>query len=97
MLASRFADFRRTSVRAVTDPARPCRSSRAAVRVTFPEGFPGVEVSYQLSSSGEGTIYGSQLEVMPKPDKACAVAVTVGEGQSAGNILNVAAATAQFP
>ena len=60
-------------------------------------GVPGVEISYQLSSSGEGTIYGSQLEVLPKPGKACDVAVTVGEGQSAGNVLSVAAATAQFP
>ena len=60
-------------------------------------GVPGVETSYQLSSSSEGTLYGSQLEVLPKPDKACFVTVTVGEGQSEGDVLSVAAATAQFP
>jgi hypothetical protein len=59
-------------------------------------GVPGVETSYQLSSS-RGTIYGSQLEVLPKPDKACFVTLTVGPGESAGNVLGVAAETAQFP
>jgi hypothetical protein len=58
---------------------------------------PGVETPYQLHSSGAGTIYGSQLEVLPKPDKACFVTVTDGEGQSAGDVLIVAAATVQFP
>jgi hypothetical protein len=60
-------------------------------------GVPGVETSYQLNSSTEGTIYGSQLEVLPNPDKACYVTVTVVKGESAGNVLGVAAATAQFP
>jgi hypothetical protein len=60
-------------------------------------GVPGVESSYQLSSSSEGTLYGSQLEVLPKPDKACFVTLTVVTGESAGNVLSVAAATAQFP
>jgi hypothetical protein len=60
-------------------------------------GVPGAETSYQLSSSTEGTIYGSQLEVLPTPDKACFVTLTVANGESAGSILNVAAATAQFP
>ena len=60
-------------------------------------GVPGVETSYQLSSSSVGTIYGSQLEVLPKPDKACFVTVSVGNGESLGHVLSVAAATAQFP
>jgi hypothetical protein len=60
-------------------------------------GVPGVETSYQLSSSSEGTIYGSQLEVLPKPDKACFATVTAGKGESEGNVLSTAAATAQFP
>jgi hypothetical protein len=60
-------------------------------------GVPGAETSYQLSSSTEGTIYGSQLEVLPKPNEACYVTVTVAKGESADNILSVAAATAQFP
>jgi hypothetical protein len=59
-------------------------------------GVPGIETSYQLSSSSEGTIYGSQLEVLPKPDKACFVTLTVGKGESGGNVLGTAAATAQF-
>ena len=60
-------------------------------------GVPGVETSYQLSSSGAGTLYGSQLEVLPKPNSACFVTLTLGQGESAGNILSTAAATAQFP
>jgi hypothetical protein len=60
-------------------------------------GVPGVETSYQLSSSSEGTMYGSQLEVLPKPDKACFVTLTVGKGKSEGSVLSAAAATAQFP
>jgi hypothetical protein len=57
-------------------------------------GLAGVESSYQLSSASAGTIYESQLEVLPKPDKACFVTVT---GGSEGNVVSVAAATAQFP
>jgi hypothetical protein len=60
-------------------------------------GVPGVETSYQLNATSAGTIYGSQLEVLPKPDKACFVTLTVVQGQSADNILSVAASTAQFP
>jgi hypothetical protein len=60
-------------------------------------GVPGVETSYQLSSSGAGVIDGSQLEVLPKPDKGCFVTLTSGQGQPEGNVLRVAAATAQFP
>ncbi len=45
----------------------------------------------------QGTIYGSQLEVLPAPDKVCFVTVTVGEGESDGNVVSTAAATAQFP
>jgi hypothetical protein len=60
-------------------------------------GVPGVETSYQRSSPSAGTFYGSQLEVLPRPDKACFVTLTVSQGESAGNVLSVAAATAQFP
>jgi hypothetical protein len=60
-------------------------------------GVPGVETSYHLSSSGSGTLDGSQLEVLPKADKACFVTLTVSAEESAGNILAVAAQTAQFP
>ena len=57
-------------------------------------GLPGLETSYKLSSSSAGTIDESQLEVLPKPNKACFVTVT---GESEGNVVSVAAATAQFP
>jgi hypothetical protein len=60
-------------------------------------GVPGVETSYQLSSASMGTLYASQLEVLPKPDKACFVTVTTAGGTSDGAVLSVAAATAQFP
>jgi hypothetical protein len=60
-------------------------------------GVPGVETSYQLSSASMGTLYASQLEVLPKPDKACFVTVTTAGGTSDGAILSTAAATAQFP
>lgn len=60
-------------------------------------GVPGVETSYQVTSPTEGTIYGSQLEVLPKPNEICSVSLAVGAGESAGNILSTAAATAQFP
>jgi hypothetical protein len=60
-------------------------------------GVAGVETSYQLNSSTAGTIYGSQLEVLPKPDKVCFVTVTSGKGAPEGTVVSTAAATAQFP
>lgn len=59
-------------------------------------GVPGVESSYQLSSSTEGTLHGSQLEVLPAQNKICFVTVTVGNGQSDASVISTAAATAQF-
>jgi hypothetical protein len=59
-------------------------------------GVPGVETFYTLTST-EGALYGSQLEVLPKPDKLCLVTLTVGKGESRGKVLSTAAATAQFP
>lgn len=60
-------------------------------------GVPGVETFYTLISPTEGPLYGSQLEVLPKPDKGCFVTLTVGKGESRGKVLSTAAATAQFP
>jgi len=57
-------------------------------------GVPGVETSYDLSASGVGTIYASQLEVLPAPNKICEVTVS---GASQGTVISGAAATAQFP
>jgi hypothetical protein len=60
-------------------------------------GVPGVNTSYQVYSATEGTIYGSQLEVLPAPNKICFVTVTDGKGESDGSVVSTAAATAQFP
>jgi hypothetical protein len=60
-------------------------------------GVPGVETSYQVQSSTEGTLRGSQLEVAPKPDQLCFVTLSYGAGESGGTVLSTAAATAQFP
>lgn len=60
-------------------------------------GVPGLETSYQLNSPNMGTLYGSQLEVLPKANDACFVTLSVDAREPAGNILSVAAATAQFP
>ena len=60
-------------------------------------GVPGVETSYRLSSQTMGTLYGSQLEVLPKPNDMCVVTLTRDASESAGAILRTAAATAQFP
>jgi hypothetical protein len=59
-------------------------------------GVPGVQTSYQLKSATIGTLYGSQLEVLPKPSVACFVTLSaITPGQL--SVLAVAAKTAQFP
>jgi hypothetical protein len=60
-------------------------------------GVPGVETSYQVYSSSKGTLYGSQLEVLPASDKICFVTVTRNAGESVSDVVSTAAATAQFP
>ena len=60
-------------------------------------GVPGVDTSYQLSSPSVGTLYGSQLEVLPKPDDVCFVTLAYDGSESAGDVLTTAAETAQFP
>jgi hypothetical protein len=59
-------------------------------------GVPGVQTSYQLKSATIGTLYGSQLEVLPKPSVACFVTLTASTPQQL-SVLAVAAKTAQFP
>lgn len=59
-------------------------------------GVPGAVTYYQLSTTAGQTIYGSQLEVLPKSDKVCFVTLTMGKGQSLGYVLGVAASTAKF-
>jgi hypothetical protein len=58
---------------------------------------PGVDTSYQVQSSTQGTLHGAQLEVAPKPDQLCFVTLSFGPGESGGSVLSTAAATAQFP
>jgi hypothetical protein len=58
-------------------------------------GVPGVQTSYTLSTA-LGTLQAAQLEVLPKPDRACFVTLTAGQGQFPRHVLPVAAATAVF-
>ena len=60
-------------------------------------GVPGIETSYKLDSGTGMDVRGAQLEVLPKPDRACFVSLSHSGAQSAGSYLAVAAATAQFP
>jgi hypothetical protein len=57
---------------------------------------PGLETSYQQHSGTLGTLYGSQLEVLPKPGQVCSVTLTAVTPQPNSPILAVAALTAQF-
>jgi hypothetical protein len=59
-------------------------------------GVPGVQTSYTLTSAGAGTLDAAQLEVLPKPSKACFVTLTAAKGQFPRSVLPVAAATAIF-
>jgi hypothetical protein len=59
-------------------------------------GVPGVQVTYTLTSTTSGTLHAGQLEVLPKPGRACFVTLTAA-GQLPGGVLPTAAATAQFP
>jgi hypothetical protein len=59
-------------------------------------GVPGVQVGYTLTSTTSGTLHAAQLEVLPKPGRACFVTLT-SSGPLPGGVLPTAAATAQFP
>ncbi len=39
-------------------------------------GVPGLQTSYTLSTSGAGILHAAQLEVLPKPERACFVTLT---------------------
>lgn len=58
-------------------------------------GVPGLATSYQLKSA-IGTIAETQLEVLPKPDKACFVTLT-GPPKLPAKVIAEAAATARYP
>jgi hypothetical protein len=59
-------------------------------------GVPGVRTSYTLSTSGAGTLEGQQLEVLPKPDRACYLTLTALPKQFPNAVLPVVAATTVF-
>jgi hypothetical protein len=59
-------------------------------------GVPGLQTSYTLSSSSAGTLDGEQLEVLPKPDRACFLTLAAAKGQFPTAVLPVVAATAIF-
>jgi hypothetical protein len=59
-------------------------------------GVPGAQVNYMLESTTSGTLQAAQLEVLPKPGRACFVTLTAA-GPLPNGVLATAAATAQFP
>jgi hypothetical protein len=59
-------------------------------------GVLGVRVGYTLTSTTSGTLQAAQLEVLPKPGRACFVTLTAA-GPLPSGVLPTAAATAQFP
>ena len=58
-------------------------------------GIPGLRTTYTLSSAA-GTLKGQQLEVEPKPDRACFVTLTAPARQFPNAVLPVVAATTVF-
>lgn len=56
----------------------------------------GVESSYTLSASSAGTLHAVQLQVLPKPGKACFVTLTAA-GQVPGPVLAQAISSIQYP
>jgi hypothetical protein len=59
-------------------------------------GVPGVQVGYTLASTTSGMLHAAQLEVLPKPGRACFVTLTA-TGRLPSGVLSSAAATAQYP
>jgi hypothetical protein len=59
-------------------------------------GIPGVKTSYSLSTSGAGTLHAAQLEVLPKPDRACFVTLTAA-GQVPRAVLAHIARSVRYP
>jgi hypothetical protein len=58
-------------------------------------GVPGLQTSYTLSTSGAGTLHAAQLEVLPKPDRACFVTLTTA-GQLPTAVLARIAPSLQY-
>jgi hypothetical protein len=58
-------------------------------------GVPGVQTSYTLSTSVAGTLHAAQLEVLPKPERACFVTLTAG-GPVPSAVLTVLAPSVRY-
>jgi hypothetical protein len=58
-------------------------------------GVPGVQTSYTLSTSAAGTLHAAQLEVLPKPGRACFVTLTAS-GSLPGAVLAELAPSVQY-
>src|SRR5258708_9496876 len=74
-------------------PINPHILSQTAINVG---GIPGVDTSYSLSTSGAGTLHAAQLEVLPKPDRACFVTLTAA-GQVPRAVLAHIARSVRYP
>jgi hypothetical protein len=58
-------------------------------------GIPGVQTSYTLSTSAAGTLHAAQLEVLPKPERACFVTLTAA-GPLPSAVLTVLAPSVRY-
>jgi len=58
-------------------------------------GVPGVQTSYTLSTSAAGTLHAAQLEVLPKPERACFVTLTAA-GPLPSAVLTVLAPSVRY-
>lgn len=83
----------RQAVAAQLQQVNAAHISQRDVRVG---GVPGLETTYTLASSAEGTLDEAQLEVLPQSGRSCFVTVTAIKGHFPGNVVSVAASTAQF-
>lgn len=81
---------------AETELPRVLHARQVAVSEARIGGVPGVRVGYTLQSTTSGTLHAAQLEVLPKPGRACFVTLTAA-GPLPGGVITTAAATAQFP
>lgn len=57
---------------------------------------PGVESSYTLAASSAGTLHAVQLQVLPRPGRACFVTLTAA-GQVPGSVLAKVKSSIQYP
>lgn len=58
-------------------------------------GVPGVQTSYTLSTSAAGNLHAAQLEVLPKPGRACFITLTAA-GSLPDGVLAALAPSVQY-